>query len=62
MYFVVMEWDQETCVQLINEYRNKEVLWNPRDPAYYNKLKKEDVWKELCEKFGKSTEEVKKKD
>ncbi|XP_011871768.1 PREDICTED: uncharacterized protein LOC105564173 [Vollenhovia emeryi] len=56
-----MEWDQETCIQLINEYRKKEVLWNPRDPAYYNKLKKEDAWKELREKFGKSIEELKKK-
>jgi len=33
---------------------------NPRDPAYYNKLKK-DAWRELCEKFEKSTEELKKK-
>jgi len=48
MCFVVIKWDQETYVQLINEYRNKEVLWNPRDPAYYNKLKKEDAWRELC--------------
>lgn len=61
MCFVVMEWDQEICMQLINEYKNKEVLWNPRDSAYYNKIKKEDAWRELSEKIGKSSEEVKKK-
>ncbi|XP_071639782.1 uncharacterized protein [Temnothorax longispinosus] len=57
----LMEWDQEICIQLINEYKNKEVLWNPRDSAYYNKIKKEDAWRELAEKTGKSSEEVKKK-
>ncbi|XP_011143488.1 uncharacterized protein LOC105185577 isoform X2 [Harpegnathos saltator] len=58
---MLMEWDQEICMQLINEYRNREVLWNPRDSAYYNKVKKEDAWKELSEKIGKNSEEVKKK-
>ena len=56
-----MEWDQDICVQLINEYKNKEVLWNPRDPAYYNKVKKDDAWEELSEKFEKNCEELKKK-
>ncbi|XP_043279285.1 uncharacterized protein [Venturia canescens] len=56
-----MEWDQETCIKLIGEYRNREVLWNPRNLFHYNKIRKEDAWREVSEKFGNDINEVKKK-
>ncbi|XP_046745245.1 uncharacterized protein LOC124410702 [Diprion similis] len=56
-----MNWTQEICLQVINEYRKRKVLWNLRDPLYYNKMMKEDAWTEIAVKFGRSTEELKKK-
>ncbi|XP_046435802.1 uncharacterized protein LOC124187749 isoform X2 [Neodiprion fabricii] len=56
-----MNWTQEECLQVINEYRKRKVLWNPRDPLYYNKITKEDAWTEIAVKCCRSTEELKKK-
>lgn len=52
-----MEWNNDICMKLIEGYRKLEVLWNPRDENYYNKIKKEDAWQELGIVLEKSKEE-----
>lgn len=56
-----MSWTQELCLQLIGEYRQHEILWNPRDRLYHHKLKKEEVWIEISKKINMDIEDVKRK-
>lgn len=39
-----MEWSQEKVMELIDCYKQKIILWNPKDP-HLNRLKKNDAWK-----------------
>lgn len=56
-----MDWTQEKCLEVIEKYREKEILWNPRHPKYYNNIKKEDAWREIAAEYKVNTDEVKKK-
>lgn len=44
-----MEWTEESITDFINSYRNKEILWDTKNPKYYNKIKKNDAWEQLAE-------------
>ena len=46
---------------LIKVYRSKSVLWDPKNPQYYNKIKKEDAWEEISEKVKKPKVQCKRK-
>ncbi|CAI6376200.1 unnamed protein product [Macrosiphum euphorbiae] len=56
-----MEWCNVDCIQLIQEYQQEEVLWNPKHAFYFSKTKKQDAWEEIGKKLNKNPEEVKKK-
>jgi len=56
-----MEWSNVDCIQLIQEYQQEEVLWNPKHVFYFSKTKKQDAWEEIGKKLNKNPEEVKKK-
>jgi hypothetical protein len=56
-----MEWNQETTLLLIESYRNKPILWDPRDPQHYNKLKKHDAWQDVARELETAEEECKRK-
>ena len=38
-----MNWNNEKVLDLIECYKNKPVLWSPKDPKYYNKFAKSDA-------------------
>jgi hypothetical protein len=42
-----MEWDDEKWLHLIEIYKNKPILWDPKDRNYYKKHLKEDAWGEI---------------
>jgi hypothetical protein len=42
-----MEWDDEKCLNLIEIYRNKPLLCDPKDRNYYKKHLKDDAWAEI---------------
>jgi hypothetical protein len=47
-----MEWDDEKCLNLIEIYRNKPLLSDPKDRNYYKKHLKDDAWAEIgCDGF-----------
>jgi len=39
--------DQNQCIELIELYRDYEVLWNAKFKDYHNRNKKEDAWKDI---------------
>jgi hypothetical protein len=46
-----MEWTQESVIDLAN-FIKKEIIWDPRNPMFFNKVKKQDARGEL-ENFEK---------
>jgi len=55
------DWDTKTSLQLIDEFRLQEVLWNPTNQYYFSKNKKHDAWCHLAKQFDTDIEEVKLK-
>lgn len=56
-----MEWDHESTLSFIDKYKKHCILWDPKDPHYYNKLKKQDAWETLAQEVGMPWEGCKKK-
>ncbi|KAI4468739.1 hypothetical protein MML48_2g00000433 [Holotrichia oblita] len=56
-----MEWMNDTCLQLIDEYEKHPILWNSLHPQYYNRTEKLEAWNIIAESFGISTDEVRRK-
>lgn len=56
-----MEWSNEEALHLIQEYMKHDLLWNPKHPQHFNKIKKGDAWAEIAEACGTEVEEAKKK-
>lgn len=54
-------WDNETCLTLIDAYESKRVLWDSTYEEYYNRIKKEDAWRDISETLNISVDDVKKK-
>lgn len=56
-----MEWSNNECIQLIQEYQLEEVLWNPKHAFYFSKTKKQDAWEKISKHMNRNPEEIKKK-
>lgn len=54
-----MQWDQETVLKLIEIYRTKEILWDPKHKHYYNKVLKNDAWVEISEEMKYTVTDLK---
>jgi len=35
-----MEWTQESVIKLMDLYKRKEILWDPKHPMQFNKIRK----------------------
>jgi hypothetical protein len=42
-------------------YKNRPVLWKPKDPAYYRKPLQNDAWREIADSMKMDAEECKNK-
>ncbi|XP_066991937.2 uncharacterized protein [Anabrus simplex] len=42
-----MKWGEEKCLNLIEIYKSKPLLWDPKDSNYYKKHLKEETWAEI---------------
>lgn len=40
----MFEWSNETILNCIEMYHNKEILWNPLNKNNFNSLLKNDAW------------------
>ncbi|XP_031338805.1 uncharacterized protein LOC116167519 [Photinus pyralis] len=47
--------------ELVKCYESKRVLWDSKHPEYYNKNKREDLWREISVSMNISVKELKKK-
>ncbi|CAH1964058.1 unnamed protein product [Acanthoscelides obtectus] len=56
-----MEWTNDKTLQLIELYRTKECLWNPKSSFYKLLNKKNDAWQGIATEMNCNTIEVKKK-
>nr|XP_034192516.1 uncharacterized protein LOC117609875 [Osmia lignaria] len=56
-----MDFSKAEILTLIEVYRSKSVLWDPKNCDYFNKLKKEDAWEELSAEIEKPKAICKKK-
>jgi len=46
-----IEWTEEETLKLITNYKEYELLWNPKHTSCHNKLKKNIAWEELAKEF-----------
>jgi len=42
-----MEWTQERVMKFIEGYKRKEIVWDPKQPLHFDKIKKQDACDEL---------------
>ena len=56
-----MEWSPESAIELIELYKRKEIIWDPKHPMHFNKIRKQDAWEELGKEMNRPIDECKKK-
>jgi len=56
-----MEWTQESAIELIELYKRKEIIWDPKHPMHFNKIIKQDVWEELEKELNRPIDTCKTK-
>ncbi|KAL1516253.1 hypothetical protein ABEB36_000172 [Hypothenemus hampei] len=56
-----MEWANDKTIELIELYRSKDCLWNPKSKHYKLLNKKNDAWGEIASEINCDMPEVKKK-
>ena len=56
-----MEWTQESVIELIELYKRREIIWNPKHPMHFNKFRNQDAWEELAKEMNRAVEKCKKK-
>jgi len=52
-----MEWTQESVIELIELYKRKEIIWGPKHPMYFNKIRKQEAWEELGKEMNRPVDE-----
>lgn len=60
-FVMSLEWSIESCLQLIDEYKKRPVLWNSKNEHYYSKHSKDAAWEEIAEKFNVDPQQAKQK-
>ncbi|CAK1542549.1 unnamed protein product [Leptosia nina] len=54
-------WSEENSLQLIAEYRAREILWNPKNENFYKKHFKQDAWNEIAQLMSMTNEKCNSK-
>lgn len=55
------EWDDEKILSLIELYREKPVIWDPKNKDFYKKHLKLDAWEEIGKTMNIAADDCKKK-
>ncbi|XP_026829122.1 uncharacterized protein LOC113562823 [Ooceraea biroi] len=56
-----MEWNEETTLRFIDIYKENDLLWNPKNQKYYNKIMRNDAWLDISKQMNLTPEECKRK-
>lgn len=54
-------WNQELCMILIDEYKNKRILWDTQHKCRFNKGKKDEAWEKIANNLNIDVEKIKSK-
>lgn len=54
----MFEWTEDECLQLIELYKTKALLWDPKHPNYFKKILKEESWREIACELGSDRSDV----
>ncbi|KAF5286438.1 hypothetical protein FQR65_LT12619 [Abscondita terminalis] len=54
-------WTEEETLELIEKYREKELLWDPQSKHHFNKVLRNDAWNDVATQLNKTVESCKKK-
>ncbi|XP_033342858.1 uncharacterized protein LOC117229980 isoform X2 [Megalopta genalis] len=57
----IMEWNNEGAMKLIDAYKKRDIIWDPKHYQHFNKYKKFDAWKEISQEVGRSVDECRRK-
>jgi hypothetical protein len=52
-----MEWTEETVTEFIEIYKGKEIIWEPKHPLNFNKIRNRDAWEELGKEMNRLVDE-----
>lgn len=56
-----MDLSKEETFALIEGYRKRDILWDPRHPDRYDKGMKDVAWKDISQEMNKSVDRCKRK-
>ncbi|GFU45696.1 MADF domain-containing protein [Nephila pilipes] len=56
-----MEWSEENVLKLIQIYKTKSLLWDPKHEEHFKKNLKEDAWREISTEMNTSADQCKRK-
>jgi len=56
-----MEWTQKSVIEFIERYKRKDIIWDPKHPMHFNKIRKQDAWEALGKEMNRPVDECKKK-
>jgi 5'(3')-deoxyribonucleotidase len=57
-----MEWTEGSGIEFIEIYKRKEIIWDPKHPKHFNRIRKQDAWEELRKEINRTVECKKKMD
>jgi len=52
-----MEWTKESVIEIIELYKRKEIIWDPKHTMRFNKIRKQDTWEELGKEMNRPVDE-----
>jgi len=52
-----MEWTQESVIEFIELYRRKEIVWDPKHPMHFNKIRNKDAYEEPGKELKRPVDE-----
>jgi 3-deoxy-D-manno-octulosonic-acid transferase len=55
-----MEWTEGSVIEFTERYKRKEIIWDPKHPKHFNKIRKQDAWEELGKEIKRPVDECKK--
>jgi hypothetical protein len=53
--------DSGECHRIYQTFKRKEIIWDPKHPMHFNKIKKQYAWEELGKEMNRLIDECKMK-
>jgi hypothetical protein len=48
-----MEWTRENVIEFNELCKRKEIVWDPKHPMHFNKIRKQEAWEELGKEMNR---------